>query len=268
MTYPTRQRTMRDTIAWSYDLLTPADASTLSLPGRLRRGLDARGGGGSQLWHRSGSRSCGAWKPSSRPVWCRRWNPPDGERRFGMLETVREFGVEQLEQQGEVDAVRRHHADYFVAMTQAGSPALGGDAPGAVAHPSRGRAGQPACRPHLAAGPGAECDRPAVGRQRSAGSGACAAPVAEGRAWLETFLTQPEVEAASASSRRPHHRVTVGRENWPGWKAIRETAESAPFREPRPSAHDRRQTWDCRRLGGVGIGIVSTRRHCAQRWPL
>jgi predicted ATPase/DNA-binding XRE family transcriptional regulator len=47
----------------------------------------------------------------------------DGEPRFRMLETVREYGLEQLALAGEEDATRQRHADYFTALAEAGTPA-------------------------------------------------------------------------------------------------------------------------------------------------
>ena len=40
----------------------------------------------------------------------------EGEPRFRMLETIREFGLEQLEASGEAEAVRQRHAAYFSAL--------------------------------------------------------------------------------------------------------------------------------------------------------
>ena len=36
-----------------------------------------------------------------------------------MLETIREFGLEQLTASGEIDTTRRRHADYLVAFSEA-----------------------------------------------------------------------------------------------------------------------------------------------------
>ena len=38
---------------------------------------------------------------------------PGGEPRFLMLETVREFGLERLDERGEADEISSRHARYF-----------------------------------------------------------------------------------------------------------------------------------------------------------
>lgn len=48
----------------------------------------------------------------------------DGERRFGMLEVVREYAGSALEAAGEHDAVSRAHAEYFVSLGERAEPFL------------------------------------------------------------------------------------------------------------------------------------------------
>ena len=43
---------------------------------------------------------------------------PDGEPRYGMLETVREFALERLEESGESAAVHRRHALAAVRLAE------------------------------------------------------------------------------------------------------------------------------------------------------
>ena len=42
----------------------------------------------------------------------------DGEPRVGMLETIREYALERLEQAGELDDARRRHAQYYAAFAE------------------------------------------------------------------------------------------------------------------------------------------------------
>ncbi|HMA35978.1 MAG TPA: tetratricopeptide repeat protein, partial [Chloroflexia bacterium] len=46
------------------------------------------------------------------------------EPRFRMLETIREYGWEQLAAQGELATVQRRHLDVFIALAEAAEPAL------------------------------------------------------------------------------------------------------------------------------------------------
>ena len=114
---PARQRTLRDAIAWSHDLLE-GDEPTL-----FRRLAVFRGGwtleaaeavvnpdGALDVF---GGIAALADKSLARPL-----PAPGPDPRFGMLETIREFGLEQLEAAGEVDATRRRHADYLVTLVE------------------------------------------------------------------------------------------------------------------------------------------------------
>ena len=48
----------------------------------------------------------------------------NGEPRFTMLETVREYALEQLEASGELNDVRQRHADHFTALAEKAEPQL------------------------------------------------------------------------------------------------------------------------------------------------
>lgn len=134
---PDRQRTMRDTIAWSYDLLSPAEQAVLrrlavfvggctfetaeavcvpsedaSDPARLVFATHIE-----SLIHRS------LLQLSSQVG-------EGGDPRLTMLETVREFASEELTASGEdLDASRRH-ATFFLAFARHAGPAFWGDVPG------------------------------------------------------------------------------------------------------------------------------------------
>jgi predicted ATPase len=42
----------------------------------------------------------------------------DGAARFMMLETIREYALEQLAEGGELEAVRRQHLGYYLALAE------------------------------------------------------------------------------------------------------------------------------------------------------
>jgi predicted ATPase/class 3 adenylate cyclase len=123
-TLPDRQRTLRNAIAWSYDLLEAAErrlfarlsvftggwtldsAEAVSDPGEL--GLDALDGLASLV-----DKSL-----------IRRSEPPGQPSRFSMLETIREFGLEQLEASGDLEPVQRRHAEHFLGLAAEAEPHL------------------------------------------------------------------------------------------------------------------------------------------------
>ncbi len=49
--------------------------------------------------------------------------------RFWMLETIREYAAERLEQLGEADELRRRHAEHFLALAEEAEPNLRGGSP-------------------------------------------------------------------------------------------------------------------------------------------
>jgi len=139
---PARQRTLRDSIAWSVDLLTPEQRALFHRLGVFVGGftLDAAawvmGDGG---WGMGSDGAAAAapvpqdrspipYPPSLIPLdsvaalvdqsLVRQEAGPDGEPRYLMLETVREYALEQLEASGEAAAVRGRHAAWCLAVAQ------------------------------------------------------------------------------------------------------------------------------------------------------
>jgi tetratricopeptide (TPR) repeat protein len=51
---------------------------------------------------------------------------PDGEPRFWLLETIREYALERLARSGEEPAMRERHARYFLALAEQAEPELTG----------------------------------------------------------------------------------------------------------------------------------------------
>lgn len=162
-----RHRTLRDAIAWSYDLLSPEEQTLFrrlavfaggfhpEMADRLVRGRAAGGPYpyadgydvpfvGVKLFDRDPFVAYDDGRPRSvaRPLsplaidvekganaladWglLQRTTGRDGDERFVMLETIREFGLEQLEASGEAEAVRHAHAAAIVAFAEASSIVL------------------------------------------------------------------------------------------------------------------------------------------------
>ena len=47
-----------------------------------------------------------------------------GEPRFGMLEMLREYGLERLAANGAMETIRQRHADYYLAWAEQADPLL------------------------------------------------------------------------------------------------------------------------------------------------
>jgi predicted ATPase/DNA-binding CsgD family transcriptional regulator len=123
---PMRQRTMRDTIAWSYNLLTPEEQALL-------RRLAVFAGG---FTLEAAEADCGATNLAGLDVLdgltslvdkslLREEMGPEDEPRFGMLETVREFALERLAAAGEAEIIQRAHAAFYLTLAERAEPELG-----------------------------------------------------------------------------------------------------------------------------------------------
>jgi predicted ATPase/DNA-binding XRE family transcriptional regulator len=110
---PTRQRTMRDAIAWSYDLLAP-EARILFRRLALFAGgftLDA-----AEAVADDPTAVLDVIGALSDQSLVRQMPGAGDEPRYMMLETMREFGLEQLTLSGEEDETRARHAQHFVRL--------------------------------------------------------------------------------------------------------------------------------------------------------
>jgi predicted ATPase/class 3 adenylate cyclase len=122
---PARQQTLRDTIAWSHDLLDEAERT-------LFRRLAVFAGG---CTFEAAEAVCNADGDLGLDVFdgitslveknlLRQTIEADGEPRFLMLETIREFALEQLEASGEAEAARGYHAAFFASLAKEADPQM------------------------------------------------------------------------------------------------------------------------------------------------
>ncbi|HJP65626.1 MAG TPA: tetratricopeptide repeat protein [Actinomycetota bacterium] len=118
---PARQRTLRDAIAWSYDLLDEADRAF------FRRVSVFAGGWSFEAATPVANPEAELGDPLARHETLLQHSlvqRTSDEPRFRMLETIREFGLERLDESGETDDVRNRHAEVFVAMAEEAEPHL------------------------------------------------------------------------------------------------------------------------------------------------
>ncbi len=128
---PARQQTMRDAIAWSYDLLAPDEEVlfrrlAVFVGGFTLAAAEAVAGCPGDL----GCDVVDRIAVLADKSLLRQETGRDGEPRYRMLETVREFALEQLAASGEAPAIRDAHAAWCLALASADrwerlGPALG-----------------------------------------------------------------------------------------------------------------------------------------------
>ena len=123
------------------------------------------------------------------------------EPRYGMLETIREFALEQLAASGEEAALRQAHAAYFLRLAEQAKPHLSGAGQRAwlrrleAEHPNFRAALDDACRERRPRG------APAPRRQPGGSSGSCAPTLPrDGRTWNGRWpaLSHPTPQRAEA----------------------------------------------------------------------
>jgi tetratricopeptide (TPR) repeat protein len=126
---PTRQQTLRNTIAWSYNLL---DAAEQRLFQRLSVFVDgcsmeaveavcAASDGGDEAGQVLDRVASLIDKSLLQQI-----EQEGQEPRFVMLETIREYGLERLTVNGEMEATRQAHAAYYLALAETAEPEFAG----------------------------------------------------------------------------------------------------------------------------------------------
>jgi predicted ATPase/DNA-binding XRE family transcriptional regulator len=212
---PERQQTLRDAVAWSYDLLDAGEQ-------RMFQRLSVFAGGFSL---EAAEAVCGPGEDASGErkiletlaslvdnslLVARSGTPTDREPtepRFTMLETIREYAAERLQSSGEMDEIHRAHVLYYLALAEAAQPEV------SAAMLKEWMAVLEEEHDNLRA-----ALRRAI-RRRQAGTAARLAlalwrfwaeryQLSEGRRWLEAVLALggPEDEAAGAESALPMRR--------------------------------------------------------------
>jgi predicted ATPase/DNA-binding CsgD family transcriptional regulator len=120
---PLRHRTLRDTMAWSYNLLDEGEKTLFARLAVFRggRSLEAI------------EAVCGADLPIDvfdglaslvDKSLVQQQETPVGEPRFVLLEMIQAYARERLEASGEAEAMRRRHALYFVELAERAEPEL------------------------------------------------------------------------------------------------------------------------------------------------
>jgi predicted ATPase/class 3 adenylate cyclase len=102
-----RQQTLRATIAWSYELLADDEKTLFARLAVLRGGCTLE----------TAEQVAGADVAGLQSLLDKSLLRRTGER-FWMLETIREYAHELLEQGSEADAVRERHADHYLALAE------------------------------------------------------------------------------------------------------------------------------------------------------
>jgi hypothetical protein len=135
---PDRLQTMRNAIAWSYDLLPPQEQVIFRCLTVFNGGftLEAAEAVCGPLVDGGKREEDAAAQPPSAPSvldlvaslvdksLVRHEPGAPGGPRYAMLETVREYGLERLEERGEIEGVRRAHAAFFLAVAERAEPGL------------------------------------------------------------------------------------------------------------------------------------------------
>jgi tetratricopeptide (TPR) repeat protein len=119
---PERQRTLRDTIAWSYDLLDLDECQLFRRLGVFVGGWTMEAA--EAIANPEGNLDVLGGLTSLVEMSLVRLDETESEPRFRMLETIREYAVDRLVDAGEDATMRERHAAFYLAIAEAAEPEL------------------------------------------------------------------------------------------------------------------------------------------------
>lgn len=117
------QQGLVETIEWSVSLLKPIDQRLFAEVSVFTGGFTVPAAEDVCAESRAGTVVDGLGVLLENSL-LRRGSSHDGELRFAMLATIRDFALDRLEQTGGADTVRSRHAEHFAALVERASPEL------------------------------------------------------------------------------------------------------------------------------------------------
>lgn len=126
---PLRQQTLRQTIAWSHDLLSVEEQRqfrrvAVFVGGFTLAAVEAVVGAAENAGRQDADVLTGMTSLVDKSLLRQDEGPEQDEPRFAILETVREYALERLAAAGEADALRERHAGFYLALAEQAEPGL------------------------------------------------------------------------------------------------------------------------------------------------
>jgi predicted ATPase/class 3 adenylate cyclase len=127
---PLRQQTLRNTVAWSYDLLAPGAAQAFRRMSVFAGGcdLDALAAVAAPGGEPAGSDPLEPVAELQDVSLITVTEGIDGEPRIGMLETIRDYALDRLEHDDDLYGTQRRHAEHYAALAERARDQLDGPA--------------------------------------------------------------------------------------------------------------------------------------------
>jgi predicted ATPase/DNA-binding SARP family transcriptional activator len=231
--HPARQRTLRTALAWSDDLLDPADRALFRRLGVFRGGITLEAA--AAVAHgppvtdvAAGIANLVEASLLGRPA------EPD-QARFSMLETIREYALEQLRTAGEEHEIGARHARFYAALVARAEPELtGADQASWLERLEAEHANlQAALRWATQTG---DTDLALATAARMWRFWQLRGHLSEGRRWLEDLL------AGEGDASVPHAKALLGLAGICYWQFDLDAAEAA-YRQARDLAKDLDDWW-------------------------